>query len=270
MAPANASWVDHFPIDHGWAGTNISPMTLRLPFRLVWFAFDVTIIFINYARTAAFVPKATKRLARAQWLHRSCNQNFKVYNCNVTYEGQVPTSGLLVSNHLSYLDILVLSSISPAVFVSKAEVQSWPIFGWLAKLAGTVFIERTKRMDVGPVNEAIETAMIEGVMVVVFPEGTSTNGETLLPFRSSLLEPAAGTDRPIAVCHIEYELDDGDARNEVCYWGDHSFVPHLMNLMSKKGVRAKVRFGTFQKTTDDRKELAVQLREAVLKLKSAQ
>lgn len=243
-------------------------MTLRLLLRLIWFAFDVTLIFINYVLTAAFVPKERKRLARAKWLHRSCNQNFKVYNCKVSHEGPVPTQGLLISNHMSYLDILVLSSISPAVFVSKAEVRSWPIFGWLASMAGSVFIERTKRMDVGPVNRAIETAMSEGVMVVVFPEGTSTNGEALLPFRSSLLEPAAASSRPISVCYIQYELDDGDPKNEVCYWGDHSFVPHLLNMMKKKGVRAKVRFGTFQKTTDDRKELAGQLREAVLKLKS--
>ncbi len=244
-------------------------MKLRLLVRLVLFTFDVTLIFINYTLTAAFVPKERKRLARAEWLHRSSQQNFKVYNCTVTHEGPVPTTGLLVSNHLSYLDILVLSSITPAVFVSKSEVRSWPIFGWLASLSGTVFIERTKRLDVGPVNRAIETAMDEGVMVVVFPEGTSTNGDSLLPFRSPLLEPAAASSRPISVCYIQYEMDDGDPRNEVCYWGDHTFVAHLMNLLGKKGVRAKVRFGTFEKTTTDRKELAVQLQAAVSKLKPA-
>jgi 1-acyl-sn-glycerol-3-phosphate acyltransferase len=169
---------------------------------------------------------------------------------------------------LSYLDILVIASITPAVFVSKSEVRHWPLIGWLTALAGTLFIERERRTHVGPINREIAAAMADGALIVVFPEGTSTNSEQVLPFRSPLLEPVTSGVHPISTGYLHYELDGGDARNEVCYWGDHTFFPHAVNLLGKRRVRATMRFGTFQRTTDDRKELAVQLREAVLKLKA--
>ena len=89
-----------------------------------------------------------------------------------------------------------------------------------------------------------------------------------MPFRSSLLEPAATGAHPISVGWLHYELDDGDARNEVCYWGEHAFFPHAVNLLGKRRVRATLRFGKFQRTTNDRKELAKQLRAAVLELQA--
>jgi 1-acyl-sn-glycerol-3-phosphate acyltransferase len=145
-------------------------------------------------------------------------------------------------------------------------VRHWPLFGWLAQLAGTVFIERARRTHVGTVNREIQAALAEGVLVVVFPEGTSSNGETILPFRSSLLEPALAGGHEIAMSYLRYELADGDAKNDVCYWGDHLFFPHLLNLLGKKSICATLRFGKFQYATDDRKELAKRLRAAVMEL----
>ena len=161
----------------------------------------------------------------------------------------------------------MISATAPAVFVSKAEVRRWPLFGWLAALGGTIFIERERRTHVGAVNREIQAALGEGALVVVFPESTSSNGETVLPFRASLLEPALRGGHEISVGWIHYELADGDARQEVCYWGDHAFFPHLLNLLGKKSVHATLRFGKFQRTTDDRKELATQLHAAVTELK---
>jgi 1-acyl-sn-glycerol-3-phosphate acyltransferase len=241
-------------------------MIFRKAARLVWFVFEVGIILVDYLFTAAWAAKKDRRMARAAWLHRSCRRHLRIFGCMVSFEGPVPVRGLLVSNHLSYLDILVISSITPAVFVSKSEVRSWPLFGWLASLAGTVFIRRGRRADVGPVNHEIEAVMAEGALAVVFPEGTSTSGEDVLPFRSSLLEPVAAGTHPIAVGRLHYEVDGGDARNDVCYWGDHAFFPHVLKLLGLRAVRAKVWFGKFERTTVDRKELAGQLREAVLKL----
>ena len=109
--------------------------------------------------------------------------------------------------------------------------------------------------------------MNQNALVVLFPEGTSTNGQTLLPFKSSLLEPATNPAWPLAIGWIHYEIDDGDASNEVCYWGDHTFFPHMLNLLSKRRVRATVRFGEFSRRNSDRKELAQQLRAEILALK---
>ena len=242
-------------------------MTIRAAGRLCWFAWEVLVVIGNYFFTAGFATKNSKRAARAAWLHRSSRRHLKIFGYSADTAGPVPQTGLLVSNHLSYLDILAISATTPAVFVSKADVKGWPLFGWLAKLGGTVFIERTRRTHVGEVNREIEAALDEGVLVVVFPEGTSSDGQTVLPFRSSLLEPALAGNHDLATAWLHYETPDGDAKKEVCYWGDHSFFPHLINLLGKKSIRATLRFGKFQRTTDDRKELATQLRGAVLKLK---
>jgi 1-acyl-sn-glycerol-3-phosphate acyltransferase len=243
-------------------------MTLRAAGRLCWFAWEVAVIVVDYFFTVAFAAKISQRAARAAWLQRSSRRHLRIFGFSADIAGPVPQTGLLVSNHLSYLDILVIAATTPAVFVSKAEVRRWPLFGWLATLGGTVFIERARRTHVGAVNREIQSALAEGVLVVVFPEGTSTNGDEVLPFRSSLLEPALAGHQPISIAWLHYETPGGDAKQEVCYWGDHEFFPHLINLLGKKSVRATLRFGTFQRTTDDRKELAKQLHAAVSALKA--
>jgi lyso-ornithine lipid O-acyltransferase len=242
-------------------------MTIRAAGRLCWFTWEVVVIIINYFFTAAIAPKEKQRLARAAWLSRSSRRHLKIFGYSAKISGDVPRSGLLISNHLSYLDILAISAVTPAVFVSKADVRSWPLFGWFATISGTVFVERERRTHVGEVNQEIENALAAGALVVVFPEGTSSNGETILPFRTALLEPAARGREEISVGWIHYELNDGDARHEVCYWGDHAFFPHLLNMLGKKSINATIRFGKFQRTTDDRKELAKQLHAAVSELK---
>jgi 1-acyl-sn-glycerol-3-phosphate acyltransferase len=244
-------------------------MTIRAAGRLCWFAWEVGLILVVHLFTTAFVPVKSRRAARAKWLSFSSRRHLKIFGYSVDVAGPIPKTGLLVSNHLSYLDILAICATAPSVFVSKADVKRWPLFGWLATLGGTVFIERTRRTHVGEVNREIETALDEGVLVVVFPEGTSSDGQTVLPFRSSLLEPALAGNHPISTAWLHYETPDGDAKQEVCYWGDHSFFPHLINLLGKKSIWATLRFGTFQRTTDDRKELAVQLRDAVVELKNS-
>ena len=242
-------------------------MTFRAAWKLCWFLLEVVVMVVDYVFTTAFVAEKSKRLARAAMLHRACKRHIKIYSCDYSSTGPIPKSGLLVSNHLSYLDILVIGAITPVIFVAKSEVRGWPVIGWLTALAGTVFIVRERRTHVGAVNREIEAALNDGALVVVFPEGTSTNSETVLPFRSSLLEPVTTGAHPIATGYLHYELDGGDARNEVCYWGDHTFFSHAVNLLGKRRVRATMQFGTFQRATDDRKKLAEELRDAVLELK---
>lgn len=243
-------------------------MTLRAAGKLCWFAVKILTVVADYFFRVASVPAAAKRAARAAWLQRSARRHLQLFGFQAEVSGPVPAKGLIVSNHLSYLDILVLSSVTPAVFVSKADVRRWPVFGWLSMLGGTLYIERERRTHVGVVNREIASALADGVPVVVFPEGTSSDGKTILPFRSSLLEPAAGGSQPIATSWIHYTLGDGDAGQEICYWGNHTFFPHLLNLLDKRQISAKVCFGKFERTTDDRKELAKQLQAAVEKLKA--
>jgi 1-acyl-sn-glycerol-3-phosphate acyltransferase len=115
----------------------------------------------------------------------------------------------------------------------------------------------------------IETALQTGSLVVLFPEGTSSGGETVLPFKSSLLESAVGQIHPLAAGFLRYELGDGDVSEEVCYWKDMMFVPHLINLCSKRAVQASVHFNHLREGHADRKQLARQLHAEVLRMKHA-
>jgi lyso-ornithine lipid O-acyltransferase len=141
------------------------------------------------------------------------------------------------------------------------------VFGWFARLAGTVFVHREKRLQTVRSVDEIEAALRAGTLVVLFPEGTSSGGETVLPFKSALLEPAARRLHPLTAGLLEYEITDGDVREEVCYWKDMTLVPHLINLCSKRAVHASVHFRQLPGGNADRKQLARQLHAEVLRMK---
>ncbi len=240
---------------------------LRVITRLIRLAGAILIGLLDYLVHCAFRRPEARLAIRARWLQRASRRTLRLFHFEMQAAGPVPVRGLLISNHLSYLDVLVLSSLTPAVFVSKHDVKFWPVFGQFAVLAGTVFVDRARRFQVGQTNDEITAALNQGALVVLFPEGTSTNGQTLLPFKSSLLEPATHPEWPLAIAWIHYEIDDGDAGEEICYWGDHTFFPHMLNLLGKRLVRATVRFGQFSERSGDRKELAQRLRAEILDLK---
>lgn len=241
---------------------------LRVTGRFFWFVGVVLAAVFDFLLHGAFRPNNSTPTARALWLQRHSRRTLKIFKLEARVSGPVPTRGLLVSNHLGYLDIFVLASLAPVVFVSKRDIKFWPVVGWLAQMAGTLFVDRERRVQVGRVNNEIQAALDQGALVVLFPEGASSNGQTVLPFKSSLLEPAAQPAHPLSVSAIQYTIEDGDVVREVCYWGDHTFFPHLLNLLGKRAVRATVRFAPIQRTGADRKQLALQLREEILKLKT--
>ncbi|MGB7957337.1 MAG: lysophospholipid acyltransferase family protein [Minisyncoccia bacterium] len=240
---------------------------LRVTARLCRLAGILLLALLDYLFRCAFRRPEDRLRVRALWLQRASRRVLRLFQFETRMAGPVPSRGLLISNHLSYLDVLVLSSLAPAVFVSKHEVKFWPVFGQFAILAGTVFVDRARRFQVGRVNDEITVALNQGALVVLFPEGTSSNGQTLLPFKSSLLEPATNPEWPLAIGRIHYEIDDGDAGEEVCYWGEHTFFPHMLNLLGKRRVRASVQFGQFLERSLERKDLAQRLRAAILELK---
>ena len=203
---------------------------------------------------------------RTLWLHESCRTGLRRLQIPVRAQGTFPARGLLVSNHLSYLDILVYSSLSPCVFVSKKEVRSWPIFGPMAVMAGTVFIDRSRSADARRVNSEMQHALASGAVVVLFPEGTSSDGTTVLPFRPALFEGAIGAGESVTPAHLCYEVSDGTPETDVCYWGSMTFFSHLFRLLSRKGVRATIRFAPTALKFDDRKFAAQETHQLVLDL----
>jgi 1-acyl-sn-glycerol-3-phosphate acyltransferase len=239
----------------------------RVVGRLLWFGFEMIQAVCVYVLRCTFCPKASRYAARARWLQRTGRHVGRIFQLEIQHTGNIPVRGLLVCNHVSYVDIIVLVSLTPSMFVAKREVKSWPVMGLMAQLGGTLFIDRQRRTHVGEINDDIQAALANGALVIVFPEGTSSDGKTLLPFRSSLLEPATQQKHPLTIGRICYTQADGTHDAEVSYWGDAVFFPHLLNLLSKPKVRATVRFAPVEQHSADRKELAQQLHAAVLGLK---
>jgi 1-acyl-sn-glycerol-3-phosphate acyltransferase len=242
--------------------------SLRLVLRLANLALWAVQSSLDFLFFVGLDRKRTSAARRA-WMRRTARGALKVLKVDVSFEGRPPRHGLLVSNHLSYLDVVVLASIVPAIFVAKKEVRSWPVFGWFARCAGTIFVDRQSRYDVGRVTREMHETLDLGAVVVLFPEGTSSAGTSVLPFRSSLLEPLRSPKHLAGVAAIDYQLPDGCVQEEVCYWGDHNFGAHLLNLLTKKKVQAKVRFGLPHcPLAMSRKQLASDLRESVVRLRN--
>lgn len=239
---------------------------LRVTGRLIWMFYEFAIAALNFfLRSSRNVSPAQ----RALWLQHSSRRMLRIFKTTIRTAGTIPTSGLLVSNHLSYIDILVISSVTPAIFVAKREVGTWPVFGMFAKMGGTLFVDRERRMRAGETTSEIQTALDQGALVVLFPEGTSSNGETVLPFKTSLLEPATRQLHALYAGVVQYRLEDGDVGEELCYWKDMTLLPHLINLLGKKTIHASVSFTQLREGSTDRKELARQLHSEVLRLKES-
>ena len=207
-----------------------------------------------------------RRKSQAEWLHRGCCRVVKLLSIQVETHGPLPREGLVVSNHLSYSDIILLAATTPLLFVSKAEVADWPIFGLCAKLGGTVFIDRTRRSEVAPVADEMREVLQSGVPLVLFPEGTSTGGDRVLPFKPALFAPAVSLNIPVTPCAIGYALKEGSVTDEICYWGDDVFAPHLLNFLGKLGLTARIQFGKRRAPSTDRKETARVLHAEVFEL----
>ena len=204
--------------------------------------------------------------ARAEWLHHWCQVLLHRLGIEIVSDGRFPARGLLASNHLSYLDILVFSALSPCVFVSKKEVLSWPLYGWLANMAGTVFVDRASSADAHRVSGLMSAVLAEGIVVVLFPEGTSTNGSSVLRFHAALFESAIATREPVAAARIGYSVKEGSVETDVCYWGTMTFLPHVLRFLAQRGVRATVRFGADARTYEERRVAANATHDLVVAL----
>jgi 1-acyl-sn-glycerol-3-phosphate acyltransferase len=204
--------------------------------------------------------------ARAEWLHEWCAVALPRIKVSIETQGPLPQDGLLVSNHLSYLDILVYSAVMPCGFVAKKEVRSWPIYGSMSRMAGTVFIDREVRSDTRRANDELAASLTDGALMVLYAEGTSSDGSSVLPFRPSLFEPAVRGQFPITPAYITYQLEDGDVGQELAYWGEMHFLPHLLNLLTKRSIRAQVCFASEGRTYGDRKAAAATCHQIVMSL----
>jgi 1-acyl-sn-glycerol-3-phosphate acyltransferase len=208
----------------------------------------------------------------AAWSHRTLMHSWgwavtRILGLEVEVRGEPPEPPyFLVCNHLSYVDVVVLSRLLGCSFLSKAEVADWPVMGFLARSAGTLFVDRTRRRDLVRVIEEVQGRLDRFRGVVVFPEGTSTKGASVGPFNPSIFEVPMRTGRPVHYASLCYSTPEASppAHLAVCWWGDMPFFGHLWRLLTLPSIRATVVFGAQAIEAADRKSLAERAHRAVL------
>lgn len=238
----------------------------RTIFRLGWLGWIIVSGMISLPVFLFRFQKgeAAARIAWMQWMSR---RFLSLLHCEVEVSGEIPRGGLIAGNHLGYVDILVIGSVCPALFVAKSDVREWPVFGWLTRGAGTIFVSRDRPNEIPAQLAKMEEPLKAGIPVILFPEGTSSDGTRVLPLRSSLLESAVRSGQPVTPVSLSYDLGTvGDPGREIAYWGDHVLAPHLMNLLSKRSFRAILRFGTTRALMHDRKNEAKRLHSEISNL----
>jgi len=232
-------------------------------------AVPITVIAYSRALAASLLLRPWPR-TRVRFQGRAfrfwCRWLCRVFGIRVAVEGVPPRPPFfLVSNHLSYLDILVLGTELPCIFVAKAEIDRWPLFGALCRSVNTIFIDRKSKRELHRILGEIETTLAAGQGVVIFPEGTSGPGDEVMPFRSPLLDLPARLGRQVTWAAISYAVPAGSPPAHLCvtWWGEMPLVPHLRGLLRLPRIDARLVLGDETFAESDRKVLAQRLRAAI-------
>lgn len=206
--------------------------------------------------------------ARALWLHDTTRLVLEQAGVVIEVEGQPAARGLVVSNHLTYLDIPIYSSVMPCFFVSKVEVDGWWLFGQAARNGGTIFLKRTSMASANAAAEAIAERLRLPVPVLLFPEATSTDGAEVRKFHGRLMQPAIAAGAPITAAAIRYTVEAGAPEREVCWSGGEKFLPNVWKLLGMSGITAHICFGD-TRIYADRRIAAAETRAEVAAMREA-
>ncbi len=224
-----------------------------------------------------FFGKATAQ-QRAQHIAQWANDFLQILGVQVRTTGSAVTTGplLVVANHISWLDILVMLAVQPVRFVSKADIKHWPLIGWLATNVGTLYIERASRRDALRVVHHIAEALREAPagtpvhtasIIAVFPEGTTGDGTVVLPFHANLVQAAISAHAPVQPVALRYQDAATGALSLVpAYVDDDSLVSSVWRLLASPPVTAVVHFSAVQHAQGrDRRAWALDLHGDVSK-----
>ena len=186
---------------------------------------------------------------------------FKILHIKIKLVGNVAylqdsQARLIVSNHISWLDIHVLNTVHPLVFVAKADVAAWPIFGWIAKNIGTIFIKREKLSDIKRVLKLMRHELSHQQSVGIFPEGTSSDGRQVLEFRSNLFQAAVDANiqvLPIAIRYVEH----GKYSSRAAFVGDMGLLESIKSIIKSNHLVAYIHVGEPMDADISRQALAI-------------
>ena len=231
-------------------------------------ALGLTLIrmFLRYWATRLRGPLTLEQ--RAEWMQFSGRIALWSLGIHYRVEGEPPTSGIVVANHLSYLDIVIFSVAMRCFFVAKSEIGKWPYFGEAARSGGTMFVDRSSILSAERVAAEISERLALPIPILVFPEGTSTDGSSVLRFHSRLFEPAVRAQAPVTAAAIRYILADGAEERDLCWFGDESFLPHLLRNLGGPGFAAEIQFGE-SRIYENRRVAAQQTHDEVEAMRGA-
>jgi 1-acyl-sn-glycerol-3-phosphate acyltransferase len=217
---------------------------IRLYYKLV----QIVILFINGLIIAAgifpaldFLYSAREAKTRRDALKTRWLQWFSaIVNLHIIKEGELAKKrAILVGNHISWLDIIVIGQYLPAYFVAKSDISSWPVIGYLARQGGTIFIRRGNKQHIKETAEKMVWSLKQNSSIIAFPEGTTTKGDEVLHFHSSLFQPALLTRSLIQPVAIQYQ---GAAQELAPFVGDDAFVPHLIRMLALDKIEVRLNF----------------------------
>ena len=184
----------------------------------------------------------------------------KIFNVKVIVNGNLKKilsnkNYLIVSNHISWVDIFVINSICPVTFVAKHSVSKWPFIGWLAKATDTIFIERNKISNIKEISRKIEYFLMSKGSIFIFPEGTSTDGSFVLPFKSNLFQTAINSDSEVLPIVIQYQSNK-KFTSAPSYIDDMNLLDSIFNLIKLDNIDAKITILNLMTKDESRKSLA--------------
>ena len=223
--------------------------------RIIWLAsilFLTTLVLLPFHLLAILFQDPAANYAPHIWHKTAC----WCLGIKIIYKGEISKNRplMLVSNHVSWLDILVLGASAPLVFIAKSEVRDWPIFGVLAKLQRSVFIERHRRGKTREQVSTIAKRMKQGDVVVLFPEGTTSDGNFILPFKSALFGAAQSahdgmttpnlTIQPVCIAYCSaHGIPLGRGGRDLAAWpGDVPLLPHLGDVIAEGSLGIEITF----------------------------
>ncbi len=239
--------------------------------RLIALALSTLVIYSAFRTHLALTPEARRLPVAARWTRRWFSALRLIMGVRITVRGQIPQTGTFIApNHLGYMDIVALGSILECFFVGRADIATWPVMGALFTSSRHIGVAREDKRVLASVVDAVRQRLEERQSVCVFLEGTSSGGESVLPFRPSLAQAAIGAEAPVVPVGMCWSARAPRIQisEDVAYWKDHVFGSHIWRLLGLRGIQAEIIFGEpLDPRGQDRKSLACAIQAEVVRLR---
>ncbi|MDP1666003.1 MAG: lysophospholipid acyltransferase family protein [Methylobacter sp.] len=243
---------------------------MKSKIRLYYKLFLVVVLFTNGLIIATGVfpalsflystrdAKVKKDAIKTRWLRKFSS----IVNLHIIKDGELPERrAILISNHISWLDIIVIGQYLPACFIAKSDISNWPVIGYLARQAGTIFIRRGDKQHIRTTAEKMVWLLKQNSNIIAFPEGTTTKGDEVLHFHSSLFQPALLTKSTVQPVVLQYQ---GTAKEHAPFVGDDAFVPHLIRMLALDKIEVRLSFlPVINSSGKDRHTVSLEARDRI-------